>query len=82
MRTMALFKSFHAPLVIPWTEITIRPVRFMFQEGYELSVQSVPGFKMQVRKIDFDHLIREYRLKGGRMPDCDLVKLMTSSSYQ
>jgi hypothetical protein len=69
MKTMALFKGFHSPVLIPWSEIRINPAKYVFQDGYAISVQSVPGFSMWVKKSEFSDCLKEYVLRGGRVAE-------------
>ena len=50
MAPMLPFRTFHAPLLIPWTEITARPVKlWRFWNFVELRFQRAPDVPVRIR---------------------------------
>ncbi len=49
LATMALFRAFHPPLFIFWSEIEAHPVRMMGFDLVELRFHRVPGIPIRVR---------------------------------
>ena len=45
-----LLRAGHPPLLIPWSELEIRPKDYFLMGGYELSFPRVPGITVWVRR--------------------------------
>lgn len=68
---MVLFRPFHKPLLIPWGEIQVEPVKkFMFQ-GQRLSFQSFPGITLELPNRTFDKMIGYLQAQTAAAPPAE-----------
>lgn len=62
---MLLFRAFHSPLLIPWDEITARPIKvWRFWNFVELRFQRVPDVPVKIKPALAEKLVQA---SGGRL---------------
>lgn len=62
---MILFRVFHKPLLIPWSDIKAEPFkRFMFR-GYRLTFRSFPGISLEVYARTFEKMVTYLKTEVG-----------------
>lgn len=58
LRPIVLFRAFHPPLLIPWSEITAKPVKVFRIVGFvELRFQRAPEIPVKIRQSLADKLV-------------------------
>ena len=59
MAPMALFRAFHPPLLIPWEEITARPITLLkFWNFVELRFQRAPDVPVKIKQALAEKLVQ------------------------
>ena len=55
---MILFRLFHPPLLIPWSELRAAPVKRFLFEGHRLTFHSFPGIELDLHRRTFEKMAR------------------------
>lgn len=68
---MILFRLFHKPLLIPWTEIDARPAKRFLFKGYRLTFQSVPNVTLELYRRTFERIMERRDTHTGRRQEAE-----------
>ena len=55
---MILFRLFHPPLLIPWSELRAASVKRFLFEGHRLTFHSFPGIELDLHRRTFEKMAR------------------------
>jgi hypothetical protein len=65
---MLLFRLFHKPILIPWSELEAEPFKRFWFAGHRLSFKTFPEISLEIQGNAFEKLLKELKKKTGFQP--------------